>query len=79
MSVHIGLRWRPGHRIYRNDSTGEFQEVNSPLLNQSELLVQAALLSRPRSDRIRFDAIHLFTNRGSHEHNGTDDHAAAGA
>ena len=78
MSVHIGLRWRPGHRIYRNDSTGEFQEVNSPLLNQSELLVQAALLNR-RHGRLRFDPINLITNRGSHEHNGTDDHAAAGA
>ena len=79
MSVHIGLRWRPGHRVFRNDETGEFGEVNSPLLGESERLVQSALLRKPRRRWLRSEPIPSTTERGSHDHHGTDDHGAAGA
>lgn len=48
MSVEIGKHWKPGHRVYRDDSTGSYGEVNSPLLTVTESLVQQALL-RPQS------------------------------
>jgi len=80
MSVHIGLRWRPGHRVFRNDETGEFAEVNSPILGESERLVQSALLRKRRRGWLRSEPIPSTTERGSHDdHHGTDDHAAAGA
>jgi hypothetical protein len=47
MTVTIGSRWRSGHRVYRDDETGEFSEVNSPLLAPTEWLVQRAMLARP--------------------------------
>lgn len=52
MSVEIGKHWKPGHRVYRDDSTGSYGEVNSPLLTVTERLVQAALLrpQRPPAD-----------------------------
>ncbi len=48
MTVEIGKRWRPGHRVYRDDETGAFSEVNSPLLAPTEWLVQRALLTPRR-------------------------------
>lgn len=45
MRVEIGKRWRPGHRVYRDDESGAFSEVNSPLLASTEWMVQRALLS----------------------------------
>jgi len=48
MSVEIGKRWRPGHRVYRDDETGAYSEVNSPLLTDTESKVQQALLVKRR-------------------------------
>lgn len=48
MKVEIGSRWRPGHRVFRDDETGTFSEVNGPLLSRDETAVQSALLSGPR-------------------------------
>lgn len=44
MKPNISAKWRPGHRVYRNDDTGEFSEVNCPLLSADESRVQRALL-----------------------------------
>lgn len=47
MTVEIGKRWRPGHRVYRDDGTGSYSEVNSPLLTETESRIQMALLRKP--------------------------------
>jgi hypothetical protein len=48
MSAVIGSRWRPGHRVFRDDETGTYSEVNSPMRSATELLVQRALLAPKR-------------------------------
>ena len=47
IKVSIGARWRPGHRVFRDDEAGTYSEVNSPMINTSEKLVQRALLAPP--------------------------------
>jgi hypothetical protein len=54
MSAHISAKWRPGHRVYRNDDTGEFAEVNCPLLSLDECRVQRALLRQPSARKSIF-------------------------
>lgn len=53
MKPQISARWRPGHRVYRNDETGEYAEVNGPLLSADECRVQRALLNRAPRRRPR--------------------------
>lgn len=48
MTVEIGKRWKPGHRVYRDDNTGEYNEVNSPMLSPTEWLVQRAMLAKAK-------------------------------
>lgn len=57
MRAQISAKWRPGHRVYRNDDTGEFAEVNCPLLSLDECRVQRALLCKPRvnATKVFFD------------------------
>ena len=45
VKVEIGSRWRPGHRVFRDDDAGDYFEVNSRMLKASEHLIQLALLA----------------------------------
>jgi hypothetical protein len=52
MTVEIGKRWRPGHRVYRDDDTGDYSEVNSLMLTEAEWRVQNALLTNPKREKV---------------------------
>lgn len=45
MTVIIGSKWTPEHRVVKDQETGEFQEVNPKMTSEMDLVIQAALLS----------------------------------
>jgi hypothetical protein len=57
MTVEIGKRWRPGHRVYRDDDTGDYSKVNSPMVNECEWRVQRALLTKPKRESGQIDIL----------------------
>ncbi|HWH83205.1 MAG TPA: hypothetical protein VNU71_13320 [Burkholderiaceae bacterium] len=44
----IGIGWRPGHIVKRDDAAGTYSEMNPPLDSRAERDLQAALLSPVR-------------------------------
>jgi hypothetical protein len=47
MKPKLSSRWEPGHVVRRDTSTGLFEEINSPMYDNTEIKVQRALLARP--------------------------------
>jgi len=48
--VQIGSRWFPGNAVRRDSAIGIFEEVN-PLMTDTDVLVQRALLHREPARR----------------------------